>query len=155
MTTHAEPVRRSALLDSATRHSTSRCVALCLMSTASTGAGLLLPAALGRTLDLLLAHAAATRWVVYCAGIVLLPALLDACETVLGGTADARTAARLRRRLTGHVLAVGRAQPPASARANSSPVSSATRLRRGPLRPPAPHCSPRSPVLWGASWRSA
>lgn len=113
MTTHAEPVRRSALLDSATRHSTSRCVALCLMSTASTGAGLLLPAALGRTLDLLLAHAPATRWVVYCAGIVLLPALLDACETVLGGTVDARTAAWLRRRLTGHVLAVG---PRAAAR---------------------------------------
>ncbi|WP_405673517.1 ABC transporter ATP-binding protein [Streptomyces sp. NBC_01530] len=107
MTTRAEPVRGSALLNSATRHSTSRCVALCLMSTASTGAGLLLPAALGRTLDLLLAHTPATGWVVYCAGIVLLLALLDACETVLGGTVDARTTGWLRRRLTGHVLAVG------------------------------------------------
>ncbi|MCD9874521.1 ABC transporter ATP-binding protein [Streptomyces guryensis] len=107
MTTRADAAPAAALLNSATRHSGARCIALCLMSTASTGAGLLLPAALGRALDLLLAHSPATRWVLYCAGIVLLLALLDACETVLGGTVDARTAAWLRRRLTGHVLAVG------------------------------------------------
>lgn len=91
----------------------ARWLALCLVSTAATGAGLLLPAALGRALDLLLAQAPATRWVWYCAGLVLLIALLDACETVLGGTIDARTTAWLRRRLTGHVLAVG---PRAAAR---------------------------------------
>ncbi|PWI13713.1 ABC transporter ATP-binding protein [Streptomyces sp. Act143] len=85
----------------------ARWVALCLVSTAATGAGLLLPAALGRALDLLLAGAPATRWVGYCAGLVLLLALLDAAETVLGGTLDARTTSWLRRRLTGHVLAVG------------------------------------------------
>ncbi|GAA4080916.1 ABC transporter ATP-binding protein [Streptomyces shaanxiensis] len=84
-----------------------RTLALCLVSTAATGAGLLLPAALGRTLDLLLAQAPATRWVLYCAAIVLLLTLLDACETVLRGTVDAGTTAWLRRRLTGHVLAVG------------------------------------------------
>jgi ATP-binding cassette subfamily B protein len=98
------------------RHSRTRCVALCLVGAASTGAGLLLPAALGRTLDLLLAHAAATRWVLYCAGLVLLAALFDACETVLTGTVDARTTAWLRRRLTGHVLALG---PRATARFGS------------------------------------
>ncbi|MFF0011086.1 ABC transporter ATP-binding protein [Streptomyces sp. NPDC005374] len=91
----------------------ARVLALCLVSTAATGAGLLLPAALGRTLDLLLAHAPATRWVLYCAALILLIALLDASETVLGGTVDARTTAWLRRRLTGHVLAVG---PRATAR---------------------------------------
>ncbi|MEV7890234.1 ABC transporter ATP-binding protein [Streptomyces sp. NPDC002817] len=91
----------------------ARWLALCLASTAATGAALLLPAALGRTLDLLLAHDPATRWVLYCAALVLLIALLDACETVLGGTVDARTTAWLRRRLTGHVLAVG---PRATAR---------------------------------------
>ncbi|MCX5358863.1 ABC transporter ATP-binding protein/permease [Streptomyces sp. NBC_00124] len=91
----------------------ARWLALCLASTAATGAALLLPAALGRTLDLLLAHDPATRWVLYCAALVLLIALLDACETVLGGTVDARTTAWLRRRLTGHVLAVG---PRAAAR---------------------------------------
>ncbi|MEU6258354.1 ABC transporter ATP-binding protein [Streptomyces sp. NPDC047043] len=113
MTSRADAAQPSALLNSATRHSGSRCVVLCLVSTAATGLGLLLPAALGRTLDLLLAHAPATRWVLCCAGIVLLLALLDACETVLGGTVDARTTAWLRRRLTGHVLAVG---PRAAAR---------------------------------------
>ncbi|MEU9170480.1 ABC transporter ATP-binding protein [Streptomyces sp. NPDC048420] len=94
----------------------ARCLVLCLVSTAATGAGLLLPAALGRTLDLLLAQAPATRWVLCCAGLVLLLALLDASETVLGGTVDARTTAWLRRRLTGHVLAVG---PRATARFGS------------------------------------
>ncbi|MFG2793260.1 ABC transporter ATP-binding protein [Streptomyces sp. NPDC048419] len=103
----------AALLNSATRHSGARSVVLCLLSVASTGAGLLLPAALGRTLDLLLAHAPATRWVLCCAGLVLLAVVLDACETVLGGTVDARTTAWLRRRLTGHVLAAG---PRAAAR---------------------------------------
>ncbi|GAA2562743.1 ABC transporter ATP-binding protein [Streptomyces levis] len=96
-----------ALLRTATRHSAAGCAALCLVSTAATGAGLLLPAALGRTLDLLLAHAPATRWVLYCAGLVLLLALLDAAQTVLTGTVDARSTAWLRRRLTGHVLGTG------------------------------------------------
>ncbi|MEU6372350.1 ABC transporter ATP-binding protein [Streptomyces sp. NPDC046909] len=91
----------------------ARGAALCLVSTAASGAGLLLPAALGRVLDLLLAQAPATRWVLYCAGLVLLLALLDAGQTVLAGTVDAGTTAWLRRRLTGHVLAVG---PRATAR---------------------------------------
>ncbi|MFD6171457.1 ABC transporter ATP-binding protein [Streptomyces coeruleorubidus] len=95
------------LLRTATRYSGARCVALCLVSTAATGAGLLLPAALGRALDLLLAQAPATRWVLYCAGLVLLLALLDAAQTVLTGTVDARSTAWLRRRLTGHVLGIG------------------------------------------------
>ncbi|MEV7061902.1 ABC transporter ATP-binding protein [Streptomyces collinus] len=95
------------LLRTATRYSGSRCAALCLVSIAATGAGLLLPAALGRALDLLLAHAPATRWVLCCAGLVLLLGLLDAVQTVLTGTVDARTTAWLRRRLTGHVLGAG------------------------------------------------
>ncbi|MGX1618909.1 ABC transporter ATP-binding protein [Streptomyces sp. NPDC055506] len=95
------------LLRTATRYSGARCVALCLVSIAATGAGLLLPAALGRALDLLLAQAPATRWVLYCAGLVLLLALLDAAQTVLTDTVDARTTAWLRRTLTGHVLGVG------------------------------------------------
>ncbi|MFC9684452.1 ABC transporter transmembrane domain-containing protein, partial [Streptomyces sp. NPDC056948] len=96
-----------ALLRTATRYSGARCVALCLVSTAAIGAGLLLPAALGRALDLLLAQAPATRWVLYCAGLVLLLAVLDAAQTVLTGTVDARSTAWLRRLLTGHVLGVG------------------------------------------------
>ncbi|MEV5906290.1 hypothetical protein AB0L81_41520, partial [Streptomyces sp. NPDC052127] len=94
------------LLGAATRHSGARCVALALVSVAATGAQLLLPAVLGRALDLLLTHSPATRWVLCCAALALLLTLLDACETVLGGTLDARTTAFLRRRVSGHVLAV-------------------------------------------------
>ncbi|WP_324788197.1 ABC transporter ATP-binding protein [Streptomyces sp. H51] len=107
MTTRAEDGHAPDVTRPATRHSAARCVALCLVSVAATGGGLLLPAALGRTLDLLLAHTPATGWVLACAGLVLLLALLDACQSVLAGTVDARTTAWLRRRLTGHVLAVG------------------------------------------------
>ncbi|MER5940568.1 ABC transporter ATP-binding protein [Streptomyces sp. NPDC001928] len=106
MTTAADDPCR-ALPRSATRHSAARIAALCLVSTAATGAGLLLPAALGRALDLLLAGAPATGWVLCCAALVLTLALLDACQSVLIGTVDARTTAWLRGRLTGHVLAVG------------------------------------------------
>ncbi|MDX3114258.1 ABC transporter ATP-binding protein, partial [Streptomyces scabiei] len=95
------------LLRAATRHSGGRCVALCLVSVAATGASLLLPAALGRALDLLIVHAPATGWVLYCAALVALLTVLDALETVLTGTLDARTTAFLRRRVTRHILAVG------------------------------------------------
>ncbi|MFC7265314.1 ABC transporter ATP-binding protein [Streptomyces lutosisoli] len=98
------------LLRAAVRHSGLRCLALGGAATAATGANLLLPAALGRALDLLLTDpggARATHWVLGCTGLVLLLAVLDACETVLGATTDARTTAWLRDRLVGHVLAVG------------------------------------------------
>ncbi|WP_078947580.1 ABC transporter ATP-binding protein [Streptomyces griseus] len=110
MTTRADDQvthQARALTRSAARYSGRRCLTLCLLGTAATGAGLLLPAALGRSLDLLLAHAPATRWVLYCAALVLLLALLDAAETVLSGTVDARTTAWLRGRLARHVLALG------------------------------------------------
>lgn len=111
MTTRAEddpvtaPTR--ALLRGANRHDAARCAALCAVSCATTAAGLLLPAALGRTLDLLLAHGPATRWVWCCAGLVLALAVLDGCESVLSGTVDARATAWLRRRFAEHVLALG------------------------------------------------
>ncbi|MFJ9831327.1 ATP-binding cassette domain-containing protein [Streptomyces sp. NPDC101169] len=98
------------------RHVRARCAALCAVSAAATAAGLLLPAALGRALDLLLNRAPAGRWVACCAGLVLLLAVLDGCAGVLTGTVDARSTAWLRRRVTGHVLAVG---PRAGARFGS------------------------------------
>ena len=104
MTTHAQG---TPLLRSAVRAAGVRCVALGAVSTASTAATLLLPAVLGRTLDHLLAHAPAARWVWGCAGLVLLIGVLDACGTVLGGTVTAGSTAWLRRRVTGHVLALG------------------------------------------------
>lgn len=96
-----------ALLRAAVRHSAVRCALLCLVGVGAAGAGLLLPAVLGRTLDLLLTRAPAGRWVAYSAGLVLLLALLDMAEAVLHGTTDARATAWLRGRLTGHVLALG------------------------------------------------
>ncbi|WP_405608651.1 ABC transporter transmembrane domain-containing protein [Streptomyces sp. NBC_00076] len=115
-TRNADSSAPPGALGPAGRHSGGRLLVLCLVSTAATGAGLALPTALGRALDLLLARDPATRWVLYCAGLVLLLALLDACQTVLSGTVDARTTAWLRRRLTGHVLDVG---PRAAARFGS------------------------------------
>ncbi|MEV0225460.1 ABC transporter ATP-binding protein [Streptomyces sp. NPDC050704] len=97
-----------ALLGSATRHSAVRCLTLGLLTTATTAVSLLLPTALGRALDALLTQSSgATRWVLWCTALVLTLAVLDACETVLGATTNARVTAWLRGRLTGHVLAVG------------------------------------------------
>ncbi|MFD5625770.1 ABC transporter ATP-binding protein [Streptomyces sp. NPDC127072] len=97
-----------ALLRAAARHSGVRCVSLGLMALAATAANLLLPAALGRALDVLLTDPShATRWVLYCTALVFVLAVLDACETVLGATTNARATAWLRERLTGHVLAAG------------------------------------------------
>ncbi|MEV5959212.1 ABC transporter ATP-binding protein [Streptomyces sp. NPDC051987] len=91
----------------ALRHAGASCAALCLVSTAATATGLLLPAVLGHAVDLLLAGDRATGWVVRAAGLVLLSALLDGCASVLAGTTDARATAGLRRRLAGQVLALG------------------------------------------------
>ncbi|MFF8990684.1 ABC transporter ATP-binding protein [Streptomyces sp. NPDC014983] len=85
----------------------SRAAALCAVSTAATAAGLLLPAALGHTLDLLLAHAPATRWLLWCAALVLLTAVLEGAMEVLTGTLGAASTAWLRRRVVRHVLALG------------------------------------------------
>ncbi|UUU26717.1 ABC transporter ATP-binding protein [Streptomyces sp. DSM 40750] len=97
------PLSRSTV-----RHSVPRCTVLALVAVAATGANLLLPVALGRALDLLLAgDPDGPRRVLWCTGLVLALALLDAVETVLGGTTNARVTAWLRHRLVGHVLAVG------------------------------------------------
>ncbi|MFJ6542852.1 ABC transporter ATP-binding protein [Streptomyces sp. NPDC091385] len=102
-----------ALSRAVLRHGGPRATALFALSTAATAAGLLLPTALGRALDLLLAREDATRWVVWCAGLVLLSAVLEGCAGVVSGTLDAGSAAWLRRRVTGQVLALG---PRAAAR---------------------------------------
>ncbi|MFJ3230896.1 ABC transporter transmembrane domain-containing protein [Streptomyces sp. NPDC086787] len=105
-----------SLMRAVTRYGGARAAALCAVTMAATTAGLLLPATLGRTLDLLLAHSPAGRWLWLSAALVLLLAVLDAAATVLGGTLDARSTAWLRDRVTGHVLALG---PRATARFGS------------------------------------
>ncbi|MER5945357.1 ABC transporter ATP-binding protein [Streptomyces sp. NPDC001904] len=104
------------MLRAAIRHSAARCVALCLLSTAGAGVGLLLPYVLGRTLDALLdGHAGgdARHWLTISAALVAAGTLLDCCEDVLTGTTAARTTAWLRHRLVRHVLDTG---PRATAR---------------------------------------
>ncbi|MFF0968515.1 ABC transporter ATP-binding protein [Streptomyces sp. NPDC003703] len=110
----------AAVLRGAVRHGAVRCAALVLVSTAATGAGLLLPAVLGRTLDLLLTRAPAGRWVGYSVGLLALLTALDMAETVLDGTTSARATAWLRLRLTRHVLALG---PRAGARFGSGELT--------------------------------
>ncbi|MGW5656696.1 ATP-binding cassette domain-containing protein [Streptomyces humi] len=104
------PARRDPLR-TALRHTGVRCAALCAVSTAATAAGLLLPAVLGRALDLLLAGAPAAGWVGRAAALALLLALLDGAASVLAGTVDARATARLRKLLAGQVLALGPRAP--------------------------------------------
>lgn len=115
-----QPGDDAGLLGAATRYSATRCTALVLCTVASAGASLFLPLAIGRALDAVLAgHATggsggdATRWVLVCTALVLAGALLDACDSVLTGTTNARTTAWLRGRVARHVLAVG---PRATAR---------------------------------------
>ncbi|MFP3991100.1 ABC transporter ATP-binding protein [Streptomyces sp. E11-3] len=106
----------TSALRAAARHSAVRCTALALLSTAAAAASLLLPAALGRALDLLLAPSgdggggdtdAATRWVLLCTALLCVLALLDAVDAVLTGTTNARTTVWLRGKLVHHLLAVG------------------------------------------------
>lgn len=116
MTTTTAHGRRTPAADTASplraavRRTGASCAVLFLVATASTGLSLALPLTLGRALDVLLTHpdgTGAARWVLWCTGIVVLLAVLDAVETVLSGTTSARATAWLRHRLTGHLLAVG------------------------------------------------
>ncbi|MFF4209138.1 ABC transporter transmembrane domain-containing protein [Streptomyces sp. NPDC001796] len=95
---------------SAMRHSALPAAALCAVTVCGSAAALILPAALGRTLDLLLAQgdrSATARWTLLCGCLLAAVALCDALQTWLTGTTDARTTAWLRRRLVRRVLAAG------------------------------------------------
>ncbi|WP_340561776.1 ABC transporter ATP-binding protein [Streptomyces sp. GSL17-111] len=100
--TPADRVLRDAL-----RHQAVRATLIALVTTADAAAVLLLPAALGRTLDLLLAGEPATAALAGAAALLAALFLLDAVETVLTGTTTAHATARLRTRLVGHLLATG------------------------------------------------
>ncbi|PWG10794.1 ABC transporter ATP-binding protein, partial [Streptomyces sp. V2] len=100
-------VRTRGLLRDALRHSGVRCAGLALASVGATGAGLALPAVLGRALDLLLRGEGAGVWLGWCGGLVVVGVVLDGFVSVLAGTVDARTAAFLRRGVVRQVLALG------------------------------------------------
>nr|WP_241265980.1 ABC transporter ATP-binding protein [Streptomyces boncukensis] len=82
----------------------TRTLALFLAGTAAAAVTLLLPAVLGRALDALLAGEDAGRWLALCAALAGAAVLCDAAETVLTGTLNSRTAARLRTGLVRHLL---------------------------------------------------
>ncbi|MEU0805546.1 ABC transporter ATP-binding protein [Streptomyces sp. NPDC005970] len=108
--TDAEGRAGDGLLRQLLRRSLGRGVAVFCVSTASAAVGLALPAVLGRTLDALLADphgAAAGRWVLGSAGLTCLLVVLDALDSLLAGTANARSIAWLRRRLLRHTLRAG------------------------------------------------
>ncbi|MFI1329894.1 ABC transporter ATP-binding protein [Streptomyces sp. NPDC020845] len=111
-TTPDRPADRAGerLLRGALRHSAGRVVAVFWLTTAAAAVGLALPAVLGRTLDVLLADphgAEARRWVLTSAGLTCLLVVLDALDSLLTGTANARSIAWLRRRLLRHTLSAG------------------------------------------------
>ncbi|MEV8346028.1 ABC transporter ATP-binding protein [Streptomyces niveus] len=133
-------VTAAGLLLGAARHSAGRTTAVFLCSAASAGASLALPAVLGRTFDLLLRRSPdADPWLLACAAVIVAEVLLDAAVALLGGTTSARSAAWLRTRGVGRLLAAwpGHAArfPPGdvavrltanATEASTAPVSAAT-----------------------------
>ncbi|MEU3460145.1 ABC transporter ATP-binding protein [Streptomyces sp. NPDC006733] len=104
------------LLRAALRHSAGRSAALCVCTTASAVLGLALPAALGRTLDLLLTRDSGpqvTHWVLLSTALTCVLVLLDTGSELITGVTNARGTAWVRSRLLRHVLATG---PRATAR---------------------------------------
>ncbi|TDC69543.1 ABC transporter ATP-binding protein [Streptomyces hainanensis] len=95
-------------------HGAARVAVLLPLTLAGSAVALALPAALGHTLDLLLADAPpAGRWSALCALLLVAQAASNAVGTVLTATTDARAAAWLRGRLVRRVLDLG---PGAAAR---------------------------------------
>lgn len=92
------------------RHSRGRAVALGVITTAGSVAALLLPAAIGRTLDLLLTrhhHPSTTAWLAVSAALLGLAFVFDALGALLTSTTDARNIAWLRGRMLARLLGAG------------------------------------------------
>lgn len=101
------------LLRETVRQSAGPGTLILVLTCASAGAGLALPAVLGRALDLVLAgrQSDATPWITWCALLTAAAVLIAALESAVTATATARSAAWLRRRVLGHVLDAGHQQP--------------------------------------------
>jgi ATP-binding cassette subfamily B protein len=91
------------------RHSAAPAAAVLVVSVLLAGTELALPAVLGRTLDLLLTgrHGEAGTWLAACAGLTAAAVALGALDGVLAAVGGARTTARIRRRVLGHLLGSG------------------------------------------------
>ncbi|MFE9570876.1 ABC transporter ATP-binding protein [Streptomyces sp. NPDC006692] len=101
------------LLRETVRQSAGPGTLILVLTCASAGAGLALPAVLGRALDLVLARrqSDATPWITWCALLTAAAVLIAALESAVTATATARSAAWLRRRVLGHVLDAGPQHP--------------------------------------------
>ncbi len=159
----AGPARRAPadrLLLAAGRSHLWRTLALFATATGAALAALALPAALGRTLDLLLAGEAADgaetgRWLACCAALTAVSVALDAADAVLTGTLNSRTTAGLRTRLAGHLLAAGdRTVRAASATGTWSPAAPETPRTRARHPAASPPRWPRWSRRWVRSWHS-
>lgn len=72
-----------------------------------TGATLVLPAVMGRTVDAVLGDRDVAQWLALSGGLVLVLVVLDAVDDLVAELAEARSTAWLRHGLLGHVLALG------------------------------------------------
>ncbi|MFF3753106.1 ABC transporter ATP-binding protein [Streptomyces sp. NPDC002018] len=108
----------------AARHSAVPTAAVFLCSAASAAASLVLPAAVGRTLDLLLDRdGGAGFWLLLCAVAITAEVLLDALVALVSGTANAHSTAWLRVRALTRLLSA-----PPERGARFSPGDTAARL---------------------------
>lgn len=96
-----------AVIADAARRDAGRVVALGVLGLGSAGLALVLPAALGHALDLLLRGEPAGRWTALCALIVGVQAATAAVEDLLTGVTTARATAHIRRTAVRHMLAAG------------------------------------------------
>ncbi len=103
------PAAPAPVLRTEVRHNAARGATLFLLTVAASGATLLLPAALGHALDLVLRHrgGAAVRWAVLCALLGGASTVLEAAAELLSGLTSARSTARLRHRLAAGVVGAG------------------------------------------------
>lgn len=130
-------------LSGALRHSGGHAGTVLVCSSASAAAAVALPAVLGHTLDLILAHAPGTRrGVMLCLVLIAAEVLLDSVVAFSGGVMTARSTAWLRGRGTDRLLSLAPHQAaeqfPAgdlvarltgnAAEAGAAPVSAATGL---------------------------
>ncbi|WP_406344790.1 ABC transporter ATP-binding protein [Streptomyces sp. NBC_00648] len=103
------PLAQRPFLRETVRYGAAPAALVLLLTTALAGAGLALPWALGRTLDLLLGddRADAGPWLALCAALTGATVLLGALDGLVTATATARTTAWIRDRVLRHVLATG------------------------------------------------
>ena len=107
MSEHAGRAGADRLLVRVARHGGAWVGALVLTSLAIAAAELALPAVMGSAVDAILDGRSAGPWVLACGALIAVLVAADALDDLATGAAVARSTARLRHGLLGHVLAIG------------------------------------------------